>query len=234
MPKPIKKRITKKSATTEEEVQDRLSGLKESIRERQKTVLQYGAVVLVIILAVASFFLYSSHASKKARGLEYEGYTIFYNISKTPMSTEEQYQKSLDIFQKAYNTKKSPVSLFYVAACQYELGRLDDALKSLKDFAGKYSSDEELIPLAYQKMATIYIKKGDMNEAKKTLDTLYTLKGDIYKDFALMEYARILEKEGKPDEAKKKYQELTTKYPDSPFIDKAKEQLSVTTEKKKG
>ena len=69
---------------------------------------------------------------------------------------------------------------------------------------------------------------------QKTLDTLYNLKGDIYKDFALMEYARILEKEGKPDEAKEKYQELTTKYPDSPFLDKAKEQLSVTTEKKKG
>ena len=60
------------------------------------------------------------------------------------MSTEEQYQKSLDIFQKAYNTKKSPISLFYVAACQYELGRFDDALKSLKDFTGKYSSDEAI------------------------------------------------------------------------------------------
>ena len=73
-------------------------------------------------------------------------------------------------------------------------------------------------------MATIYIKKGDMNEAKKTLDALYNLKGDIYKDFALMEYASLLEKEGKPDEAKKKYEELTTKYPASPFLDKAKAQ----------
>jgi len=49
-----------------------------------------------------------------------------------------------------------------------------------------------------------------------------------------MEYAKLLEKEGKIDEAKKKYQELTTKYPNSPFIDEANTKLSVKTEKKEG
>jgi|WetSurSiteA1Bulk_404760.scaffolds.fasta_scaffold13925_2 predicted negative regulator of RcsB-dependent stress response len=233
MPKAIKKRITKKTSTTEEEVQDKLSGLKVTMRERRKTVFQYGAIVLIVILAAASFFIYTSYAQKKSQELSYEGYKTFYNIPKTPMSKEEQYQKALDMFQKSYNTKKSPVSLFYIAACYYELGRYDDALKSLKDFTGQYSSDAQFIPLAYQKMSTIYVKKGDMKEAKKTLDTLYNFKGDIYKDFALIEYARLLEKEGKGDEAKKKYEELSTKYPNSPFIDEAKTKLSVTSEKKK-
>ncbi|MFZ5908261.1 MAG: tetratricopeptide repeat protein [Nitrospirota bacterium] len=234
MPKVIKKKVAKKTAPTEEEVQDRLENLRESIQERQKTILRYGALVLVIILAAASFFFYSSYTAKKAKGLEYDGYKIFYNLSKTPMTSEEQYQKSLDIFQKAYATKRSPVSLFYIAACQYELGRFDDALKSLKEFVGKYSSDKKFIPLAYQKMATLYIKKDDFEEAKKTLDTLNALQGDIFKDLALIEYAGILEKEGKLDEAKKKYQELTTKYPDSPFSDKAQERLSQMTGKNKG
>jgi outer membrane protein assembly factor BamD (BamD/ComL family) len=79
-------------------------------------------------------------------------------------------------------------------------------------------------------MAMAYIKKGDVNEAKKTLDILYNLKGDIYKDFALIEYAKLLEKEGKLDEAKKKYEELVTKFPNSPFKDDAKAKLPAKKE----
>jgi tetratricopeptide (TPR) repeat protein len=77
----------------------------------------------------------------------------------------------------------------------------------------------------------MYIQKGDINEAKKSLDLLYNLKTDIYKDFALIEYGRLLEKEGKMDEAKKKYEELAAKFPNSPFIDEIKPKIP---EKKEG
>jgi len=95
----------------------------------------------------------------------------------------------------------------------------------LKDFTQKYSSDKRFIPLAYQKMASVYIKKGDMNEALKTLDTLYALPGDTLKDLALLESGKLLEKQGKPDEAKKKYDELTKKFPSSPYKDEAAAKL---------
>jgi predicted negative regulator of RcsB-dependent stress response len=147
------------------------------------------------------------------------------------ISGEEQYKKALETFQKAYAAKKSPLSLFYIAACYYDLGQYDNALTTLKDFIGRYSGDEGLIPLAYQKMALTQIKKGDTAGAKKTLDNLYALKGDIYKDFALMEYGKLLEREGKSDEAKEKYEELTKRFPDSPFIDEVKAKLA---EKKQG
>ncbi|MEW6584931.1 MAG: tetratricopeptide repeat protein [Nitrospirota bacterium] len=234
MPKTIKKRVPKKSATAEEEVKDKLSGLTETIRKRQRIVAQYGIIVLVLIAAAAGFFAYSFYAQKKAKGLQYEGYKAYYNISKTTLSKEEQYKKSLDLFQKAFDTRKSPLSLFYVAASYYELGRYDDAVKTLKEFTDRYSSEEQMLPLVYQKMAAAYIKKGDMNGAKKALEDIGSLKRDTYKDYALMEHARLLEKEGKGDEAKKKYQELATKYPDSPFAGDAKAKLSGGPEKKEG
>ena len=74
-------------------------------------------------------------------------------------------------------------------------------------------------------------RKGNTKEAMEVLEKLYNLKGDIYKDFALIEYARLLEKEGKTEEAKKKYKELSERFPNSPFIDEAKAKLS---EEKKG
>lgn len=226
MPKAIKKKIPKKVTDTEEKVKERLSSFKDTLKERQGTALKYGIGVLILLIAVVGFFVYSHTLQKKAKGLEYEAYKTYY--SKTQMQgsiKEEQNKKALDLFRQAYNTKKSPITLFYIAAIQYELGQYDDSLKTLKDFVQKYSGDERFIPLAYHKMATIYIQKGDINEAKKSLDLLYNLKTDIYKDFALIEYGRLLEKEGKMDEAKKKYEELAAKFPNSPFIDEIKPKI---------
>jgi predicted negative regulator of RcsB-dependent stress response len=232
MPKAIKKKIPKKVTDTEEEVKERLSSFRDTLKERQQTVLKYGIGILIILIAVVGFFVYSQTLQKKAKGLEYEAYKTYHsNPQMQGAIKEEQNKKALDLFRQAYNTKKSPTSLFYIAAIQYELGQYDDSLKTLKDFAQKYSGDEQFIPLAYHKMATIYIQKGDIKEAKKSLDLLYNLRTDIFKDFALIEYGRLLEKEGKMDEAKKKYEELATKFPNSPFIDEVKPKLP---EKKEG
>lgn len=227
MPKVIKKRIAKKPADAEEEVKSKLAHLQDTLKERQKTVLKYGAIILVVVFAVTGFLFYTYSSQKKAKELEYEAYKIYYNVyQKQPLSREEQYKKALDTFKKAYDTRKSPVSLFYSAGCYYELGQYDDALNTLKEFAQRYSNEERFVPLIYQKMAMVYLRKGNINEAINAIDSMYNLKSDIYKDLALIEYARLLEREGKTEEAKKKYKELTTQFPDSPFSDEAKIKLS--------
>jgi len=226
MPKAIKKRIPKKTADAETEVKERISTLRDTLRERQKMAIKIGAGILVVIIAVAGFFIYSHNTGKKAQGYEYQAYKIFYSAARVPLTDREgQYKKALEMFNKAYGTRKSPVSLFYIAACYYELGKYEDALKTLKDFTQNYAGEKRFIPLAYQKMATVYIKKGDMNEALKTLETLSALPGDILKDLALLESGKLLEKQGKQDEAKKKYEELTRKFPDSPYKDEAAAKL---------
>jgi len=227
MPKAIKKRIQKKTTDTEVEVKERLSSLRDTLKERQKTVLQYGIVILVILAAFVGFLIYSSASKKKAQGIAYEGYKIYTSAAQTQTSNkDEQYQKALELFQKASDTRKSPFSLFYIAACYYELGKQDEALKALKDFARTYADDDKYAPLAYQKMALIYAKQGNIDEAKKALDSISSMKGDIYKDFALLEYGKLLEKEGKSDEAKKKYKEFMQKFPNSPFKDEVTAKLS--------
>lgn len=232
MPKAIKKKIPKKAADTEAEVKDRLSTLKKTIKERQKSVLRYGALVIAVIIAVSGFLLYDYSSRKKAGTLAYEAYKSYYNLyQKQPVTRADQYNNALDLFKRSYDIRKSPTVLLYIGNCYYELGRYDDALKTLKDFTQRYSAEERLVPLVYEKMAMAYVKKGDTKEAMKSLETLYNLKGDIYKDFALIEYAKLLEKEGKTEEAKKKYKELSEKFPNSPFKAEAEAKLS---EKKEG
>lgn len=230
MPKAIKKRIPKKIDTPEEEVQEKLSSLKNTLQQRKNTALKLGIGLLVIIVGIISLLVYSYTSESRAKKIEAEAYKIYYSRGTLQQENrEEQYRKSLEAFKKAYDTRKSPFSLYYIAACYYGLGQYDESLATLKDFVRKYSGEEQFLPLAYRKMVTIYMRKGDVGETKKTLDALYNVKGDIYKDFVLMEYGRLLEQEGKPDEARKKYEELITRFPGSPFKDEA--QLKVSAKK---
>jgi predicted negative regulator of RcsB-dependent stress response len=232
MPKVIKKRIPKKSLDTETDIKEKLSSFKDTIKERRKATLKYGGVFLVILIAVVLFLFYSHTSEKKARALQYEAYKIYHGAQRLEApNRDEQYRKALETFKKAYGAKESPITLFYIAACYSELKKYDDALKTLKEFIKEYSNEERFIPLAYHKMAMVYLKKGDVNEAMKTLDSLSNLKSDIYKDLALIEYGRLLENSGRKDEAKKKYEELVKRYPDSPFIEEAKSKIS---DKKEG
>ena len=226
MPKSIKKRTSKKVIGTETDVKEKLASLKDTILERRKTVLRYGAIILVVLLAIPAFLFYDYTSRKKAKALEYDAYKIYQNIYQTQqLPGDERYKKALDIFKKSYETRKTPSVLLYIAGCYYELGNYDEAIRTLKDFTQRYEDEDDLIPLAYEKLAMAYERKGDTKEALKTLESLYNLKGYIYKDLALIESARLLEKEGKTDEAMKKYKELSEKFPNSPFSDEAKAKL---------
>jgi hypothetical protein len=60
MPRAIKKKSRKKNVGVgaENEVVDRLSDIRDQLREKQKTVVIYGVTALTVIVAVAAIFLY--------------------------------------------------------------------------------------------------------------------------------------------------------------------------------
>jgi predicted negative regulator of RcsB-dependent stress response len=232
MPKQIKKRLPQKTADTEADVKDKLTTFMENIKDRQKRLATYGVVVLVIIISIVGFFIYSYSLQQTAKQLEYDAYNIYYNeYQQSPLTEQERYEKALTLFTKSYETKKSPRALLYRASCYYELGRYDDALETLKDFTNRYSNEHTMIPLAYVKIAQVYQQKGETDEALRTLDAFSHFKSTMYKDFALMESGRILEKEGKLEEAKNKFNEITTRFPNSPFFEEAKAKSEVSEKK---
>lgn len=225
MPKVIRKKRAK-SAKAEEGVKDILSGTKDYISERQKIFVPVIIVIVTLSIAVAGFFIYRSHAGKKARVLEYEGYRIFYGLyQRQPVQNAESYQQALAKFREAYDLKKSPLSLFYSASCLYETGKYDEALKYLKELNERFADDEAFVPLSYYKMAMISIKKGDRESALKFLDTLGQHRTAAMRDFALLESAKILESMGRKEESAKKYREITKDFPWSPFVEEAKAKL---------
>ena len=231
MPKPIKKKAPKKKKASDDDVKEKLTDLRDTLQQRQKDFIKYIVAALTIIVIIGGYMIYSKQAASKADQLRQEAYTVYHGPDRTGQAaTGEKYQRALELFQKSYDTRKSPVTLLYIAASYEQMGKDNEALETLKKFVKKYSQEETLLPLAYQKMASVYKKQGKLNEALETFNTLSSHKGDIYKDLALVESGKILEQMGRPDEAQKKYQELSTKYPNSPFIEEARSKLPEKTE----
>ena len=232
MPKPIKKKASKKEHDAEAGVKDRIQDLKKVFEKKQKTLAAYGLVALSACVVIGGIALYRFNANVKAQQLEYDAYKTYYNLYQPiPLAGQEKAQKALELFERAYAKKKSPRVLLSIADAYAELGRYDDALKALDDFARRYAREEGLVPLAYQKMAAIQLKKGNREEALKTLDKIAVARGDLLKDAALVQKARILEQQGKKEEAAAFYKEIAEKYPQSPYAEEAKARI---TEGKEG
>jgi len=231
MPKAIKKKSTRKEHDTEVDVQDRIQDIKQVFEKKQKTLVAYGLTALSAAVVIGGIAVYRFNASDKARQLEYEAYKTLNSLYQKTPAGPDRTQKAFELFQQAYEKKKSPRILLFIADAYVEMCRLDDALKTLDDVTKRYAREETLMPLAYQKIAAIQLKKGDKEAARKALDALTAAPGDIFKDVVLIEKAKMLEQEGKKDEASALYRDLVEKYPNSPYIEEAKAKLG---EKKGG
>jgi len=225
MPKVIKKRGEEFDGS-DESLQETVEDLRTRLKERQRSLVIGFAVALVLILCVGGFFVYNKSQATKAAGLQREAYLLFYNENaQQPLVAGENYRKALDLFRKSYDVKKKADVLLYIAYCQYELGSYDDAIKTLKELNEKYAASE-VVPLAYYKMAETYLKKNDQTNALAALNTLAGLKDTTYHDMALMESAKILDSQGKTDDAKARYKELIAKCPNSALVGEAKARLA--------
>ena len=229
MPRAIKKKASKKDSP-EVEITSVLENMKDTLKKKQKMVLTYSLIAASAVLVLAVIIYYQHTADQQSREIESRAYNVYYNLNqKKSMSKQEQYQQALDLFQQAYNKQKSPRVLLYIASSYFELEKYDDALKTLNTFTKKHANAKDMLPIVYQKIAAIQLIKGDKDAALKTLDTIYK-SGGIYQDYALIESGRILEKDGKKEEAAAKYKELTLKFPGSPFVEEAKTKLGEKTE----
>jgi TolA-binding protein len=225
MPKVIKKHSEKHDGP-DQDLRGTVADIRSRIKERQRMLVIGLAIFLVLLVSVGAFFIYTKSVGDKAAGLQREAYRLFYNENVAQQATTgENYKKGLELFRKSYDVKKKADVLLYIAYCQYELGSYDDAIKSLRELNEKFP-DSKIIPLAYYKMAETYLKKGDTINALAVLNTLAGLQNGIFRDMALMESGKILEVQGKTEEAQAKYKDLVTKYPNSALVAEAKARLA--------
>jgi tetratricopeptide (TPR) repeat protein len=234
MPKPIKKRIKKKSGIEEEEVKGKAIETLHLLKQKRRTLIYLVSGIIAFVIFVAAFLFYTSSNAKEAYNLETKAFKYYYATrlkqaaSESDQSTDAQtdrWEKALDLFKKAYKKKSTPVTLFYIGNCYYNLGDNKNAIKTYQEFINSYSENEEIIPLVYQKLASTYRKTGNLKEAYSTLDSLSSYREGMFKDTALILKARYLESEGRQEEAEKIYKEIINNYPNSLWNLEAKSKI---------
>jgi tetratricopeptide (TPR) repeat protein len=75
--------------------------------------------------------------------------------------------------------------------------------------------------LVQQRLAYVYLIKGDRDQAVKALTAILQTPGTLNRDQALCELARLEESQSRPEGALAHYQELIKSYPNSPFTSEA-------------
>lgn len=213
---------SKKTLSEEDKFVSTIDDFKERIQSKQKTLVYIAMGVVLLIVIVVGGMIFVNINNQKAKEYEAEGYKYFYSATKDNAS--DYYSKALELFKKAYDSKKTAYSLLYIATCYEKLGRFDDAIKSLDELVKNFN-DAETLSIGYNKLSAIYIKKGEPQKAIDSLDNITKLKGGVLQDFAYLQSALLLETIGKPDDAKLRYKNLTDKHPNSPFVFLAKKKL---------
>jgi len=224
MPKAIKKRISKKTQG-DDNLGEAVADIRKKFQSKQSTLVYALLIFVLIVIIVGAFVVYHRASVAKAEKMEYEGFRIFTGATATQYaSPADRFKDALAKFKASFAERKSPTALLNIANCYYELGNLDETLKTLKELTDEYS-DPKITSLAYYKTAITYIRKGDLNSAVNTFGIISSIKDAPLQDMALLESGKTLESMGRSEEAKAKYNELINKYPKSPLADEARWRL---------
>ncbi len=226
MPKPIKKRVSKKPVLKEEEIKGTFTQAIEFIRKKKKSFLIILTAMIAVIIISLIIISYNSSLKKKAYALEIEAYKYYYGINlKESMSDEDRWRKALELYKKSVETKPSSTALFYLGNCYYNLSDYTKAIEEFEKFTKKFRDEKGLLPIVYQKLASAYFNKGDKERAFATLNKLAELDNGLFKDTALILEARYYERSGETEKAKERYRELAEGFPSSPWFAEASSKI---------
>ncbi len=225
MPTVIKKRPAKKKAAKEDEVKNAALQALDKLKERQKQLIIVASLAVAAIILYSAFALYSSSVSNKAYSLEKEAYKYYYKTDEA-VSDEDRWKRALELYKKSVDVKVTPTALFFVGNCYYNLRDYDNAIKEYSRFADKFSNDNGILPLVYQKLASAYFKTNQNDKALETLGRLSKINNGIFKDTALILEAKYYERAGQKENALQKYREIITGFPSSPWSVEASSKVS--------
>lgn len=221
MPKVIKKKAVKQAETND------AKALMEKMQEigaaRRKQIMAITAAAVGVVIIGVALFAFARSAKNTASAYEYEGYRAFAGLNeKTPPPQNVRAGRAMESFMKAHATRPTPYSLMYVANSRFELGKFDEALAAYEELMSKFPSADIYLPLASHKAAVCAMMLGKNEIAMKYFDQILSYPTPSFKDVALVESAKLLERMGKPEEAKLKYEKILAEFPASPFADEAK------------
>jgi len=186
-----------------------------------------GLGVLVLAAAVVGGVFYvDRQAAQKAQDLEQEAMHFLTAPSandpqKADHALKEAITRYRQIVDEYPRTSTAPLALYHLGNALVQVNELSAAIDAHQRFLTLYSSNPSMAGLVQQRLAYVYLHKGDRDQAVKALTSILEMPGTLNRDQALFELARLEESQSRPEGALARYQELIKTYPNSPFTSEA-------------
>lgn len=219
-----------------------ISGLSVAIQQHARSVGIAAAAIVVLGLAVAGGFWFSRSQAAGAQaklGAVYKALSApvseegaASSADSTPYATRRQkYEDVARLAQTVITEHPSSAAArwaaYYVAVSRRELGDHAGALDALAPIAS--GKDDLLSCSAKFLQGQVKEASGDLSGALAAYASLVEAAPTGFPiEMAMMSQARILEGQGKSEEAKDIYRKITQEHPDSPFSRDATQRLSPT------
>ena len=219
-----------------------ISGLSVAIQQHARSVGIAAAAVVVLGLAVTGgvWFSRSQAAAAQAKlGAVYKALSapvteegaVFSADSTTYATRRQKYEDVARLAQTVLTEHPSSAAgkwaAYYVAVSRRELGDHASALEALAPIAS--GKDDLLSSSARFLQGQVKEASGDLPGALEVYASLVEAAPAGFPiEMAMMSQARILEGQGKSEEARDIYKRITQEHPDSPFSRDASQRLSPT------
>ena len=225
-------KMTRHQLKERDEITTSLQKFTELVYARQKEVITGVAIVVVLVIAIIGWNVYSSNRNANAQSQLAAAINIF-NDTANIKSDKERYAKALAEAQKTYDNYRSlPVGViaeYFIAMSQEGLGDTAKAVQTLQEVIQR--GDASIKGVAQFALGGIYKKHGETAKAIELYKQLFD--GGGYSKAAIaFELAGLYEASNQADQAKEYYQKVVSEFPESPFrqgADDALKRLGVTT-----
>jgi outer membrane protein assembly factor BamD (BamD/ComL family) len=192
---------------------------------RRPLLVALGVLVLAVAL-VGGVFYVDRQAAQKAQNLEREAMRFLTASSandpqKADHALKEAIAKYRQIVDEYPRTPTAPLALYHLGNTLVQANELSAAIEANQRFLMLYGSNPSMVGLVQQRLAYLYLLKGERDQAVKALTAILETPGTLNRDQALFELARLEESQSRPEGALAHYQELIKNYPNSPFTSEA-------------
>ena len=200
--------------------------------------LLVGLGVLVLAAAVVGGVFYvDRQAAQKAQDLEREAMRFLTAPSANdPQKADHALKEAITryrlIVEQYPRTATAPLALYHLGNTLVQANELNAAIEAYQQFLTLYGSNPSMAGLVRQRLAYVYLHKGDRDQAAKALTGILDTPGTLNRDQALFELARLEESQSRPEGALARYQELMKTYPNSPFTSEATIRTKILDAKK--
>jgi len=195
------------------------------VREHSRQFEYLGMAIAAIVIIYLGINTYVKYINKKGQNVYNMAYSA---LSKNlqPDMNQEELKRSEELFKEVIDryglSKVSKLALPELAYIKFQDKKYDEAISLYKEFLNKVADKARYQTMTRMALAACYEQKGEFKMAIDFLEQVMSGPGDLFKEQAMLNLARVYSLANQQEKSKKILKEFIETYGNSPFLPLAK------------